>query len=394
MEMLFREDELMSADFTTALGAWYDATHIPISAFLGSSLLFRVSTSDSDLNLPMLLCMDLPSELPVCWHSAIFDHLLFGGLTLSDGRMLFFGPVLPFECSRSHAQKILSLIGRNQKDADVIMNYFNTCGRYTEVSLAASIRLLALLLGFSDPRPQPISWKPRHELPYEPRLEKDTRPMDASMRLLEEELLSYVRYGNVQALTDQMRRRTPLIENPPAAIPLYRPYIMMALTLASRAAVEGGVDYYHSLYVMNQYVEDLFDPRKDPSYIYSECYVRFAKMVADVRDSSIKDPLASAAAQYIRNHISQKINPRMLGEALGYNASYLCTQFKKHTGQTLSEYTRLAKTDEAKRLLSLKRLTCQDIAEELAYPSQSSFCDAFHSVTGMSPTAWQKEYCR
>ena len=380
----------MAADLNTVLPLWYAVTRIPASLFFEDKLLAHAAGEEPDLNLPLLLYADLPDDLPPLWQSVVFGELLFGGIRLHDGKMLFLGPVLPFECGQDQATHVLSLIGRPLKDIGTIMLYFNACGRHTEESLASSITLLSYLLYGTPGIPVPITWTERVSLPYKPQeITVDTSGMNAQ-RVFEEELLSYVRYGRPDALRKKMQSVAPARGDLSTTVPLYRPYIMMALTLASRAAVAGGVSYTRSMQVLDHYINLLFDPRKQIGRIYSQSFLQYAEMVEQLRSPADDNALAQSAVRYICNHLGKKLTPTVLAKELGYNTSYLCSEFKKHTGFTVSQYVRQAKTDEAKRLLELDRYTCQEIAEVLGFPSQSVFTDAFRHETGQSPTAWRK----
>lgn len=77
---------------------------------------------------------------------------------------------------------------------------------------------------------------------------------------------------------------------------------------------------------------------------------------------------------------------------LGVSASYLSRLFKKETGVSVSTYIRDRKIDMAKNLLRFSDASMIDIANRLAFSSQSHFIQQFKESVGMTPKKYRDKY--
>ena len=77
---------------------------------------------------------------------------------------------------------------------------------------------------------------------------------------------------------------------------------------------------------------------------------------------------------------------------LGVSASYLSRLFKKETGSSVSAYIRNRKIDMAKNLLRFSNDSMIEIANRLAFSSQSHFIQQFREVVGMTPKKYRDTY--
>lgn len=82
-------------------------------------------------------------------------------------------------------------------------------------------------------------------------------------------------------------------------------------------------------------------------------------------------------SSYINKHIHQTY-------------SYLSKIFSEKTGKTIEQYFILQKIEKAKELLSLKEKNISEIAYSLGYVHISHFSNQFKSITGFSPSVYQK----
>ena len=73
------------------------------------------------------------------------------------------------------------------------------------------------------------------------------------------------------------------------------------------------------------------------------------------------------------------------------SASYLSRLFKKETGLSVSSYIRQQKIEMAKNLLRFSDSSMIEIANQLAFSSQSHFIQQFREVTGITPKKYRDE---
>lgn len=79
---------------------------------------------------------------------------------------------------------------------------------------------------------------------------------------------------------------------------------------------------------------------------------------------------------------------------LGYNASYLSSYIKKHTGRNCKDLIQETKLNEALRLLAEPDYNIYDIAENCGYSSASHFFRIFRETYGMTPGEYKKQMMR
>lgn len=77
---------------------------------------------------------------------------------------------------------------------------------------------------------------------------------------------------------------------------------------------------------------------------------------------------------------------------MGLSPSYLSRLFKQEVGISLSDYIREKKLDRAQNLLRFTDQSFAEIANILAFSSQSHFIQAFKSHTGMTPKKYRDSY--
>ncbi|MBR6316307.1 MAG: helix-turn-helix transcriptional regulator, partial [Lachnospiraceae bacterium] len=89
-----------------------------------------------------------------------------------------------------------------------------------------------------------------------------------------------------------------------------------------------------------------------------------------------------------------RITVEDLSDLTSLSPDYLSRLFKRETGQSVSEYIRSQKILAAQNMLIYSDYTPGQIAQFLAFNSQSYFTEVFRQVTGQTPTAFRNENLR
>ncbi len=94
--------------------------------------------------------------------------------------------------------------------------------------------------------------------------------------------------------------------------------------------------------------------------------------------------LANQAVSYIQQNFDKKISLKDVAENLNLSKYYLCSIFKKETGDNVSYYINKLRIEKAKMLLHKPDRKSKEIFEEVGYSNQQYFSKVFKKLTGMT----------
>ena len=175
---------------------------------------------------------------------------------------------------------------------------------------------------------------------------------------------------------------------------------IVAITLASRAAIQGGLSPETAFSMSDLYIRQVEQSTSTglPIQITRNAEFQFARMVKEVKESYISSHDAkenehiSNCKNYIFRHLHGRIQVKEIAEAIGLNANYLSTVFKKSEGFSISEYIMKQKIILAKNLLTYSNYTLLEISHYLGFVSQSHLGEQFKKETGMTPKQYRIRY--
>ncbi len=212
----------------------------------------------------------------------------------------------------------------------------------------------------------------------------------------DEDLYQYelIRRGDLKALEVGKRMFEGATTGSLSDDPLtnYRYLFVASITLACRFCIEGGMASETAFNISDLYIRQM-----------DKC--RSVQEIFDLHDTMFRDYVTRMRAvlrrevysrqvylcmDYIEQHLQQPLTVELLAEELKLSPSYLSVLFRKETGAAVSEYIRRRRIDTAKTLLQYTEFTCLEIAEYLAFSSDSHFSRVFREYTGMTPTAYRK----
>lgn len=164
------------------------------------------------------------------------------------------------------------------------------------------------------------------------------------------------------------------------------------ITLLTRTVMEVGVSEVQAYTMSDVYIKKV-DESFTIDQIHSLCnaaildYTRLVKLNKNNQDVK----WVRECKEYIDEHLHEEINLSILSSYLHMNESYLSTQFKKLTKQTIKDYTTQKKIEEAKFLLKNSDLALQDIAFSLQFGSENYFAKVFKTKTGLLPSQYRNQ---
>lgn len=167
-------------------------------------------------------------------------------------------------------------------------------------------------------------------------------------------------------------------------------FAICGAALATRSAIEGGLDSETAFTMSDQYIqqiEDLTDIH-EVAHQHHRMLYEFAALVQQVQSSKFS-PVIKQCIAFIKVHLLKGIDYKVLAQHLQMNKHYIAEMFKKETGYTIGEYIQKERIEEAKRLLLQDDYTLLDIALLLRFYDQSHFTRAFKKWCGMTPKQFQ-----
>ena len=107
-------------------------------------------------------------------------------------------------------------------------------------------------------------------------------------------------------------------------------------------------------------------------------------------DGARSGPIVSAAREFILKHYSKDITLGEIAWHVGKGEEHLARVFKRETGQSVFDYVREIRVNEAKTLLLNPAWSLTDISERCGFHSLSFFSRTFRQCSGMSPSNYRR----
>ena len=162
---------------------------------------------------------------------------------------------------------------------------------------------------------------------------------------------------------------------------------IVTATLASRAAIKGGLNAEDSLSLSDEYIRkcELMSSVDQIVNLQYHMVLDYTRRVERVRLGKNPSKLLMQITNYVQNNLSKPLDVDELAKALFISRTHLAAKFKKETGMTLTDFILREKVEEAKRLLRYSDKSLSLIADYLGFSSQSHFTKAFKKYTSKTP---------
>lgn len=117
------------------------------------------------------------------------------------------------------------------------------------------------------------------------------------------------------------------------------------------------------------------------------------KMLLLKKESIISKPVI-LCMDYIYSHLNSRITIEELADYTNLSPSYLSRLFKKELGVAISNYISEKKIEKAQHLLKYSDYSFIEIANYLAFSSQSHFIQTFKKSVGLTPKKYRDKFYR
>jgi AraC family transcriptional regulator len=96
------------------------------------------------------------------------------------------------------------------------------------------------------------------------------------------------------------------------------------------------------------------------------------------------------ARDFLHAHFTESLSVEAVAATVDMHPAHLIRTFRQYYGCTLGDYVRRLRVEYASHLLSASEMPLSQIALETGFADQSHFSRTFKSLTGMTPTEFQK----
>lgn len=219
---------------------------------------------------------------------------------------------------------------------------------------------------------------------------------------IEREILSYVRRGDVlgiNSLFKKIVKAGPLYEGKLAEDALRQAkniFIGLVTMIGKAGAIPGNLDIEQTYQLIDLYIQECercVSINQVNELRYS-AIVDFTRRVAELKHPTSYSGEVYKSLQYIKSHTNQPIGAMDVVAQSGKSRSVFMAQFKKETGQSIAQYIRRAKLEEAKVLLAYSDTSLQEISDTLYFSSQPYFQNLFKKEYGITPLQYRKKHHR
>lgn len=211
----------------------------------------------------------------------------------------------------------------------------------------------------------------------------------------EQQLMHMIEHGDYPALKEWLANAPALRSGILAAdqIRQIKNTFIVSATLASRAAIRGGMTVEDAMQLSDAYIqkcEILNSPDRITNLQY-HMVLDFTEQVNAIRCGIHASNLTIDVSNYILHHLSDAITTDAIAKELFMSRSHLSHSFKAETGMALSDFIMQKKIKEAKKLIRYSTKSLSAISTYLGFSSQSHFSRVFKKYALENPSAYRNK---
>ena len=169
-----------------------------------------------------------------------------------------------------------------------------------------------------------------------------------------------------------------------------------SITLATRFAIEGGMDEEDAYNASDLYIQDMdrCDSAEAVRRLHTDMMTFFTWAMADMQKPDARSKAVAECVDYIHYHLHERITVAALAAHVHLNPTYLSELFAREMGEPISTYVTGKRMEAACNMLKYSEYSFAEIAQILAYRSQSHFGKVFKRHCGMTPGDYRRRYAQ
>ena len=206
--------------------------------------------------------------------------------------------------------------------------------------------------------------------------------------------LQRIRNGDTQAILNNRNMQNsenPVIHLVDDSLKNFEYKVCAAITLATYAAIEGGLDPINAYALNNLYLKrlELCKDTIEMKQLHDEMELIFAQHVNTILQERSSVSYVEKCKLFINQHLHMPFTLDDISTAISVNKSYLSRLFSQEVGMRIMEYTRIKRIEAAAETLKYSDKTIAAIAANFCFSTQSHFGDLFKKVMGMTPLKYR-----
>lgn len=171
-------------------------------------------------------------------------------------------------------------------------------------------------------------------------------------------------------------------------------HFVVTAALVTRYCITGGMEAEQAYRLSDFYINraDLCTNTKEVAELHHAMVLDYTGKMRLQKKADIISKPVSQCVDYIYDHINERITVQTLSDYTGLSVSYLSRVFKQSLGVSVSDYVREKKVEKAQDLLQYSNASLVDIANYLAFSSQSHFIQVFEDLVGITPKKYRDKF--
>ena len=365
---------------------------------LGSYTAFEYAEGYLEIYLDQIL----KGEQPV----SIFytrEELYFGVVKMK-GYVLVIGPASETKLEKEQAADVAARVGCSVKEREKYIEHMleTPCVPVGSLALMMCIgyhQCTGVKLNVMDVLCSSACTEGQHsesgEVQWKSLMELDeTMLKNETLHRFEREYCRVIRMGSeedMEKLVHDFSIAVP--KKGPNQLRHYKNIFIMATTLASRVVVEVGVPAPEAYALADYYInrcENIVQPGA-AAELMTVMMKHFTRISGQYHRHLEESVFLAKVNEYIQLHISEKITVQKMAYDLGMSRNSLSGNFKRETGEVLSDYIMKRKLERAKYIMTTTGYSFAEISSLLAFSSQSHFQRAFKQYEKITPKEFRRK---
>lgn len=173
-------------------------------------------------------------------------------------------------------------------------------------------------------------------------------------------------------------------------------HFCVTAALLARHCAEGGMEM-EKAYSLSDYYIGKLDYSNDIQTVvkwHDEMVIDFTRKMQQQKLHNLHSDSIQQVLDYIYKNIKRNITLNEVADAVALSPAYLSRLFMKEMGMSLKDYILEKKIERAQNLLKYSDISSTEIAQFLAFSSQSHFIATFKKIVGMTPKKYKDQYAR